>query len=174
MKNMRSASSQQGATYVWLLLAVALLATASARVAQSWSSREQREREDQLLFIGAQYRSAVESYYEQTPGPHKRLPDSIEQLLDDKRFPQAQRHLRQRYADPITQRDDWQLVHAPDGALLGVRSASTRQPFKRSGFDGDQITFNDAPTYADWYFVYVPPALAGTVLPSRAFSSKGL
>lgn len=164
---MRNVRFQQGATYLWLLLALALLATASARVAQSWSLNHQREQEEELLFVGAQYRRAVESYYEQTPGPHKRLPESIEQLLDDTRFPQPQRHLRQRYADPLTQRDDWQLVYAPMGGLLGVRSSSARKPFKHSGFEGEEISFNDAPTYADWYFVFVPAPLAGSVYVQR-------
>lgn len=154
---------QTGATYMWLLLVVALLGTGSARVVQSWAMAAQRQKEEQLLLVGAQYRQAIASYYEATPGPHKQLPTRIDDLLRDPRFAQAVRHLRQRYVDPMTGLDDWQLVSAPGGGLLGVRSRSQASPLRRAGFEATQAHMNDADHYADWYFVFVPLPLAGQV-----------
>lgn len=158
---------ERGATYVVLLIAIAILATLASRVAQSWSMAERRQREEQLLFVGGEIRKAVESYYSLTPGPHKRLPESIEQLVSDDRFPKPVRHLRQRYADPMTGRDDWLIVQSPTGGILGVRSSSEQQPLKRAGFLASDAVFENAQNYGDWYFVHVPPALAGSVVPQR-------
>lgn len=154
---------QTGATYVVLMIAVAVLATATARVAQSWTLSEQRQKEERLRFVGGEYRRAIESYYQATPGPLKRLPTSVDDLLLDARFAQPVRHLRQRYPDPITGRDDWVLVRAPMNELLGVRSAATVRPHKRSGFAPEEVAFDEAQSYGDWFFVYVPPSLAGVV-----------
>ncbi len=152
---------QRGATYVVLMIAVAVLATATARVAQSWTLSEQRQKEEALRFVGDQYRRAIERYYQATPGPHKRLPLSVDELLLDSRFAQPVRHLRQHYVDPISGRDDWLWVRSPMNELVGVRSASEKRPHKRTGFSSDEVAFDAAEHYTDWYFVYVPPPLAG-------------
>ena len=40
----------------------------------------QRERETQLVWVGQQFRAALESYHRATPGPVKHLPVSLDEL----------------------------------------------------------------------------------------------
>ena len=61
----------------------------------------QREREQELLFVGSQFRNAFMSYYGATPAG-RALPAFLEDLVEDNRFPVPRRHLRRVYADPMT------------------------------------------------------------------------
>jgi hypothetical protein len=41
---------------------------------------------------------------------------------------------------------------------MGVRSASAAPPSKTANFPAGYETFEGAPRYSDWQFVYTPPA----------------
>jgi type II secretory pathway pseudopilin PulG len=151
---------QRGFTYVGLLLAVALAGVALAAAGTLWSTAAQRDRELELLFVGDQYRRAIGSYYEGTPGA-KRYPQRLEDLLEDKRLAVTRRHLRQVYADPMTGQPDWELVRLPDGAIVGVRSRSDAQPMKVANFAPRDESFADAASYRDWVFAYAPQGGGG-------------
>ena len=60
----------------------------------------------------------------------------------------------------MTNANDWVTVPSPDGRIMGVASASNREPLRHAGFDDDDSAFDKAETYADWHFVYQPPAYA--------------
>jgi type II secretory pathway pseudopilin PulG len=125
-----------------------------------WSSTAQREKERELLFIGNEFRQAIESYYRRSPGASA-YPKSLAELVEDKRFPMPQHHLRRIYADPMTGKAEWALVEAPGGAgIMGVHSRSESQPLKTGNFRSADAAFEEAKKYSDWQFVFVPKAPA--------------
>ena len=152
--------AQRGFTYVGLLLAVALAGVALAAAGTLWSTTAKRDKEVELLFVGNQFRRAIGSYYEGTPGA-KRYPLKLEDLLEDKRLAVTRRHLRQIYADPMTGRPDWVLERLPDGAIVGVHSRADGKPMKIAKFAPGDESFADAASYRDWVFAYAPRGGAG-------------
>ncbi len=148
--------NQHGFTYLGLLFAVAMVGVALAATGMLWATQRQREREQELLFVGDQIRQAIGSYYERSPGLVKRYPAKLDDVLKDNRFINVQRHLRQRYVDPVTGSREWGLVMAPEGGVMGVYSLSTGTPIKRAGFAEVDAAFAGASRYSDWKFVYRP------------------
>lgn len=123
-----AARGQSGFTYVWVLLAVALTSAAAAAGAALATDAALRNRDRQFAWAGEQYRIAIASYYESSPGAVKRYPRELSQLLRDERFPVARRHLRDLYPDPLAPRAGWAPVSAPDGGIMGVRSSAVGAP----------------------------------------------
>lgn len=152
-----------GFTYIGLLLAVVFFGLGSVGVARVLASSERVERETELLFVGNQFRQAIESYYTANAGA-ARYPQKLEDLLLDPRFPATKRHLRKVCIDPITATTEWGLIKAPDGGIMGVHSLSDREPMKRANFDFANQGFeeiakqvSDRPySYRDWQFAYLP------------------
>ena len=147
---------QCGFTYVAMLVAVAIIGIGLAAAGQVWSIANQREREQQLIFVGHEIRNAIRLYYEQTPGAVKRYPMTLEELLTDKRYPNVKRYLRRVYRDPMTGMTQWGIVAAPAGGVQGVYSLSTERPLKQSGFDAQDVALQGAASFAAWRFVYDP------------------
>ena len=136
----------------------------------------QREREQQLLFAGHEYRKAITRFFATSGG---RLPHTLEELLrNDLGVVSAegganaagganagganagaigvQHFLRRLYPDPMTGQPDWQLLTLPDGGIYGVASTSGAEPRKRAGFADEDRGFEDAPCYRGWRFAYAP------------------
>jgi type II secretory pathway pseudopilin PulG len=65
------------------LIALLLMAIAMEGALDVWALQRRRQMEEELLFVGEQYRQAIQSYY--LVG--RALPASIDDLLEDKRFP---------------------------------------------------------------------------------------
>ena len=151
-----SVDAQRGFTYLALLVAVALLGIGLAAGSELWSQTRQREREQELLYIGAQFRRAIGLYYERTPGAIKRYPEKLQDLIEDKRYLVKQRYLRKIYADPITGKSDWGVVEAPGGGIMGVYSLSEERPIKTGNFSQPYHHFADAKAYMDWQFFHSP------------------
>ncbi len=151
---------QRGFTYLGLLFAVALAGVALAATGMLWSTERQREREKELLFIGGQFREAIASYYERSPGLVKRYPAKLDELLKDGRFLTMQRHLRRIYIDPMTGTRNWGMVPAPEGGVMGIFSTATAAPIKRAGFASEFSEFEGKNSYVEWRFVYRPAASA--------------
>lgn len=147
---------QAGFTYLGVLFLVALMGLALASVGTVASAERKREREAQLLFVGHQFRRAIELYYEGSPGGMKRYPPNLDALLQDPRTPAIRRQLRRIWRDPITGQPQWGLVEAPGGGVMGVFSLSGEQPAKRANFDEADADFEGKAAYSDWKFVYVP------------------
>jgi type II secretory pathway pseudopilin PulG len=143
---------QQGAVLLVVLLFVLLTTLGVSSMVEMHQTQTRREKEEQLLFVGDQYRRAIASYYGITPpGGARSLPKSIEDLLSDQRFPTPMQHLRQAYPDPMTGRVDWALIRQ-GGGIAGVRSQSAQEPVKRSGFPDMYKRFEAGTSYADWAF----------------------
>ncbi len=146
----------QGFILLGVLALVMISGFSLAQAGIRWRDAVQHERERELLKIGEVYRKAIGSYYNQTPGVVKQYPPSLEALISDERFPQARRHIRKLYLDPITQREGWGIVEAPSGGVMGVYSLSDKAPFKTKGFRPQYQQFEDRKYYGEWYFVYIP------------------
>lgn len=141
-----------GFAYVALLIVLAGVALGALRVAESARVARQRESEQQLLFVGRQYRAAIARYTARDAGPLRGPPRTLGDLLTDERIPVPEHDLRRLYADPMTGRVDWELLRDAKGGIVGVRSRSRRAPLQTAGFRAEEADFARAKTYADWVF----------------------
>lgn len=147
---------ERGFTYLMALFALGIVALVAVRAVPLVETFEQREKEDELLFIGQQFREAIKSYYESTPGTVKRYPARLEDLLLDRRFVGVKRHLRRIYVDPMTQKAEWGLVRDSDGSIIGIHSLADNVTIKRGGFRGVDAMLTGVTYYRQWQFVYQP------------------
>jgi type II secretory pathway pseudopilin PulG len=136
-----------------VIASLGLLLVATAEV---WHTAQQREKEQELLFVGNQFRQAIKAYNEHTPPMASRYPAKLEDLLEDPRYPSTQRYLRKIYLDPISGSTKWELVKGPGGEIFGVHSRSGKEPIKKSGFSSMDKSFENKKKYADWVFMYAP------------------
>ena len=154
---------QRGFTYLVVLGAVAILII-TAGVAEELASRAKRaERETELLFRGTAYVHAIESFYK----VNGNYPRELQELVRD---PHAahRRHLRMLYPDPMAKpgaANAWQIVPAADGGIAGVVSTSSEEPLKKANFPKALKKFEDAKTYRDWVFDYMPRLRTNAPLP---------
>lgn len=104
------------ALIVILLMAALVLITLSLGV-QPMFTQVQREKEEELIFRGGQYRTAIARFYKK----FGRFPTKIEELLstNDRGF------LRRPFPDPMTREGKWRLIRVgPGGEFIG----SVQQP----------------------------------------------
>lgn len=142
-----------GYTLLGLLFAVAGLGAALAALGALWQTAAQREKEQELLFIGGQFRAALASYRRMNPDGPPQGPSNLEALLLDGRFPSTVRHLRRVWPDPVSGRAEWGLVRDPAGGIIGVHSLAEGRPLKRSGFAPGLEAFVAAASYREWVFL---------------------
>ncbi len=148
----KTAKIQKGLTYLGLLFTVALGGIALAGSGVLWQMEARRDKEKELLFVGEEYRRAIASYFDRSPGdPH--YPEHLADLLVDPRFPMPVRHLRRLYADPVSADGQWTLIRR-QGRIVGVASRSSQAPIKIGNFPAGQADFEGAGRYADWQFVH--------------------
>jgi type II secretory pathway pseudopilin PulG len=164
-------SRQRGFTYLTALFIVAILTGGLALAGEVWDTSAKREKEAELLFVGHQYRRAISLYHDSTPGPVKRYPRTLEDLIKDPRHPSTQRHLRRLYPDPLGGKE-WGLVKAPDGGILGVHSLSEDKPLKAAGFKVRDAGFEGVQKYAEWKFVHLPAAQPAPAKPGAKPAAK--
>lgn len=148
-------SGQRGAALLMVLVAMVILGLTAGIAGQSWRSVVQRAKEDELLWRGQQYRSAIESYFQTRQGVRNMFPRKLQDLVSDNRFPEPARHLRRLYDDPMTG-EEWAIIKAPDGGIAGVRSTSNLRPFRQEGFPEGLESLANGDRYRDWEFVYTP------------------
>ncbi|KAF1029357.1 MAG: hypothetical protein GAK40_00532 [Burkholderia plantarii] len=165
---------QRGMAYLGVLILIAGVGLALTRAAQVSETARRRDNEAQLLFVGDQFRQAIERYYHSGGG--SRYPATLAVLLDDRRAQNPLRHLRRLYADPMTGTTKWGIVKAHDGGVMGVFSEAPGRPIKRQGFAPRDESFDDQASYREWKFVYLPAdaadaAAGGTVAPAGMLSS---
>lgn len=164
MRNGSKHRRQSGFTYILLLFVVAIAGVALAGAGQWWSLNSKREKETQLRFAGGQIAIALKSYADagmrlnppstasvanSTSVPSARgraYPHRLEELLEDRRFEPAMRHLRRLYFDPMTGAADW--VPIREGTtIVGVHSRSQATPLGTSAEKEKH-----AGKYSDWEF----------------------
>jgi type II secretory pathway pseudopilin PulG len=141
-----------GFTYLWLLILVALMGLATTLVASVHATASRSEKEAELLSIGRQFQRALISYHSViTSEGVGNYPESLEELLEDKRGLVTRRHLRKIYVDPMTGRAEWGLVRV-GGRIVGVHSLSDTTPVKQANFDVDFVGFESAHSVKRWVF----------------------
>jgi type II secretory pathway pseudopilin PulG len=145
-------SREGGFTFIGLMFAVAMAGIALAGTGALWQMESRREKEKDLLFIGEEYRRAIGNYYDKSPGATKQFPDKLEDLLQDKRFPNPTRHLRRLYRDPMMPDGEWELIRQ-QGRIMGVASRSPDKPIKVADFSAEQNDFEGAVSYTEWRFI---------------------
>ena len=109
---------------VMVFLVLLALSVAAPRVAKEI----QRDKEEEAIQRGLQYKRAIKLYYKKFGA----YPSDIKQLENTNQI----RFLRKRYKDPITGQDDWRLIHMGEAKVppmgffgqplqVGLSSAST-------------------------------------------------
>jgi len=144
-----TAGKQSGFTYIGVLIGVAILGAMLAALGTVWHTMAQRDREKELLFIGHQFRVALNHYYQY----NQRYPMRLEQLVQDDNPQVVRRYLRRIYVDPMTRQANWGLVTQDDGQILGVYSLSEKVPLKKAHFRPQDADFEEKKNYAAWLFM---------------------
>ncbi len=153
-----------GFTYIGLLILIAAMGVFLAAVGEVWYMSMKREREQELLFIGHQFRNALTMYYN-SAGPGARYPATLEDLLKDPRYPNTRRYLRKIFSDPMTNSTDWGLVKGANGEIVGIYSQSTGEPAKTGNFTIADQAFEGKKKYSEWVFMV---AASSVIAPTMA------
>jgi type II secretory pathway pseudopilin PulG len=153
-----------GFAYIALLVFIIIIGISLGAAGKYWSNVMLRDKEEELLFRGDQYRLALERYYTAIPGMQM-YPQSIDELLKDPRSPVGKRHLRQKYKDPITGEDFEEIKDPFTKRILGVRSTSDKESLKQAGFPPTVLVPISAGTYS------MPVPIAPKTSESESFAS---
>lgn len=140
---------QSGFTYIALLIGVAIIGATLAGVGQVWQTLLQREREKELLFVGNQFRRAIDSYY----ASNRQFPMRLDDLILDSHSADPRRHLRKIFFDPMTRSVEWGLVTLDNGQIVGIHSTSDEKPLKRTGFRMSDAYLEEKDKYSEWTFL---------------------
>ena len=169
-RNSKSAfRNTKGFTYIALLAAIIIIGISLGAAGKYWQNIVQREKEEELLFRGDQYRRAIERYSSAVPGI-RQYPASIDNLLKDERSPLGRRYLRQKYKDPLTGEDFVEIRDPLSKRIMGVYSSSDKTPFKQTNFPQpyQNQNFTGKGKYSEWKFVAtnqpVQPVMQGRPL----------
>lgn len=121
-------SSEDGYLLLTVLVMIFLLLLALSVAAPRIAKQIQRDKEEEAIQRGLQYKRAIRLYYKKFGA----YPSDIKQLENTNQI----RFLRKRYKDPITGKDDWRLIHMGEAKVpplgffgqplqTGMSSAST-------------------------------------------------
>ena len=149
--------SSPGFTYLALLAAIVIIGITLGTAARYWSNVSARDKEEELLFRGNQYRNAIENYYYGIPGKLE-YPPSIDELVKDSRSAAGKHYLRQKFKDPITG-EDFIEIRDQTMRVIGVCSASDKEPIKQANFDAVNSEFEGRKAYSDWKFQFIAPVI---------------
>lgn len=107
----RRARKQEGGYALLVVLFLgALIAISLALSLPRAAFEAQRAREDDLIYRGSQYSRAVQLYFRK----FRRYPASMDDLEKTNNI----RFLRRKYIDPITQKDEWRIIHIGPGGVF--------------------------------------------------------
>jgi type II secretory pathway pseudopilin PulG len=163
----------RGVVLLALLLTLALGSIALMAAVDVWALTRQRAKEVELLFVGDQYRQAIQRYYfGAPPGTRRVLPARLEDLLEDDRYPMPVRHLRRLYPDPVTGSGEWGVLRVGE-RIAGVHSLSDKEPVKQAGFAPGYDKFNGKTAYSGWVFAVDAVAATTIINPPSAGKTAG-
>jgi type II secretory pathway pseudopilin PulG len=152
-RNPKSAfRNSKGFTFLALLAAIIILGISLGAAGKYWQNVVQREKEEELLYRGDEYRRAIERYYTAVPG-RTQYPTTLDDLLKDARTPQGKRYLRRKYKDPMTGEDFRETKDPLSNRITGVYSASDKKPFRQANFDYPYMEFAGKTKYSEWRFI---------------------
>jgi type II secretory pathway pseudopilin PulG len=96
-------ANQQGYILLSIMLLMTLMLLALTVEAPRVAQQIKREKEEELIHRGNEYRNAIKKYFRK----FGQYPVSIDQLVNTNNM----HFLRKRYKDPFTGKDDWRLLH---------------------------------------------------------------
>lgn len=148
----RLLKSSDGFTLIAAMAAVVIIGIMGGAASQSWRTVMEREREEELLFRGMQYRNAIISWYApRLPKPPRPPLKELKDLLQDPTSLEKDRLLRRLYTDPITGKE-FTPIPGPAGGVIGVKSTSQAPPIKRGNFPEELKNLADKNSYSEWEF----------------------
>ncbi|MFC5768741.1 type II secretion system protein [Thauera sinica] len=149
---MRNGRRQRGFTYLLVLFLVVALGIGAAQIGVVWQQAVQREREIELLYRASDIAKAIGRYQSRTPVGTRKHPQSLDELIEDRRFPVPVRHLRRVWRDPFTGEPDWVLVRTGE-AIVGLHSRAKGSPIRTHGLPPELgPEAGGAARYSDWVF----------------------
>lgn len=154
---------EAGFSYLMVMIAIALMGLAMTVAARQWKTMVQRELETDLLAKGMEIQTALALY--STSAKAGRVvrgevyPQSLAELT---RSPKP--FLRKVYLDPVGH-GEWELLRAPTGGIMGVRSKSRHKPIKQRNFPLAVRHFEGKSTHYDWVFQYPNPSMVAVAGP---------
>jgi type II secretory pathway pseudopilin PulG len=155
---------ETGFSYLMVMIAITLMGLAMTMAARQWKTMVQRELEADLLAKGIEIQTAL-ALYSASVKAGRVLPGEVypQTLAELTRPPKP--FLRKVYLDPVG-RGEWDVLRAPTGGIMGVRSKSRHKPIKQGNFPLAVRHFEGKPTHYDWVFQYPNPSMvaaAGSV-----------
>ncbi|AMP37132.1 type II secretion system protein [Ralstonia solanacearum] len=145
----------RGFAYPALLVGILVFGIGLAKTGEWASQQKRREDEQGLRRAGSSVVIAIKSYYYSSPSVPRAMPRSLEDLVDDRRFPVTRHHLREIPFDPVARSKDWGIVRAPDGGVTGIYSKGSGRPLTAYSPTGTEAPQAQS-SYADWKFVFDP------------------
>ncbi len=154
----RYRQNERGVTYLMLMFAIVLIGIATSAAAKQWKVMVMRELEADLLAKGIEIQQAL-ALYSTTMKAGRVMPGEVypQTLADLTRPPKP--FLRKVYLDPMAH-GEWEYLRAPTGGIMGVRSKSTAEPFRKHEFPQAVRHFDGRKTYRDWVFQHPNPSMA--------------
>jgi type II secretory pathway pseudopilin PulG len=138
-----------GFSYLALLVAIVIIGISLGAATKYWSNVSLRDKEEELLFRGDQYRTAIGRYFAE----RNVYPSRIDELLGSNGL---KRYLRQQYKDPISGEDFQEIRDPSTHRINGVFSSSDNEPLKQANFPDQDKDFEGKTKYSEWQFVYKP------------------
>lgn len=109
-RQVRGGRAEAGYNMVVLMVAVTLLAIATAAALPMWTQAMKRENEAELISRGWQYAEAIRVFQQR----HGRYPTRLEELIEVN-----PRSIRRLWKDPMTESGEWGLIFQGGVALPG-------------------------------------------------------
>ncbi|UVT17007.1 MAG: hypothetical protein H8K04_05490 [Nitrospira sp.] len=141
-----------------VMIAVTLMGLTLTMAARQWKTMVQRELEADLLAKGIEIQTAL-ALYSASAKAGRVMPGEVypQTLVELTRPPKP--FLRKVYLDPVGH-GEWELLRAPTGGIMGVRSKSKHTPIKQGEFPPAVRHFLGKPTHYDWVFQHPNPSMA--------------
>ncbi len=158
----KAITNERGVTYLYLMFAIVMIGIATSAAAKQWKVMMQRELEADLILKGIEIQNALTSYSTAMKAgrvvPGEVYPQSLAELT---RLPKP--YLRKVYLDPMTH-SEWEYLRGPAGGIMGVRSRSKAEPFRKHDFPLAVRHFDGRKSYHDWVFQHPNPSSGGGAL----------
>ena len=139
---------------------------ARREVGMRWADERQRAT-TRLLFVGERYRATIESCWRSSPAAMRQFPTRLEDPAGRQPLPRAQAPRASSTATRASRRSPWAEIRL-GSAIVGVRSQSDSEPFRRSGFTLRQSRSPKRSAITDWQFTAKSAAPAADQLPAFA------
>ena len=160
---------ETGFSYLIVMIVITLMGLAMTVATRQWKTMVQRELEADLLAKGIEIQTALALYSARAKAGRVVLGEVYPQTLTELTRP-PKPFLRKVYLDPVG-RGEWELLRAPTGGIMGVRSKSRRKPIKQGNFPLAVRHFEGKPTHYDWVFQYPNPSMVTMARPvARPFA----